>query len=1241
MRYFLSIVAATLLAVTPTFAQTSYDYEVWLDDDIFSTLTGSFSGNDFTLDYDLSNTSESVHFLNLRLKNADGVWGAPYRKMVLNIPNVNGAVKFEYWLDNDYNSKNEGSIAENNASYSIPLEGMKEGLHRFSYRLQQYDGQWGSVFSQMFYYSSHSGLSNYEYWIDNDYANKVSGTISSENFALNVNLDNIPQKEYHFFNLRVRDGNGDWSSVYRKLFFSREINSPAKILGYSHSLDGVDLGYVGLENNPSGQFSFTVDVPEPAECNLAETVFSFDSDNISYSHTDSIDYRIRIESELGWSPATAFSFESNFGYSSLAEEMTVPSTLSFSRPSSLQFKAVKFTSIGQPIYLKIDHKAAIDIYTNGEKVLTIPASETSDVCTLNLSESTYYAVIYDVVPTTETADQNAPDTVSLRLMLENNRPSKPAISFDEESALVSISCSDQDASIYFTLDGSIPTEEKRTLYFEPLRIEHNVTVNAIAVVTGLEESEMATLEINSFTTPMPQLVRENVSYVFTNSLEGATTWYTLDGSSPKSEETRIKFDGNPFEITSECTVLAYSTMENFNDSEILSVEVNPDDYTLQPPVISFMDSNIVIKHDVEGTTANYSILSDEQLANESDGVVGSAQMPVTISGKDYYNTTVVAYASKDGWISSASATLGHSGMPTISFANNIVTIEADGEIHYTLDGSIPTKESTLYQEPFEISENVILTAANFVGNLIPGMARQGIGVNKCESPVVKAYDGRYLYITAESGYDIFYSINGENPLTEGVKMSTDINSEVVIDLNGLNKLRAVCIADGYAPSDELSFQPVYYANESDLYTTAPHQVSEAFKWTNDYSEISEMNVHGTLCNGDKEDNIDYLWLMNNIVNLKQINLTNVVDETLPSRALSSGSLVTATLPATLLHAGNNVFGEDNSSICAITLPASADAPSNLLEGIANPNVLVFIKEKRFAPTSPAFNVNLIYGETHSADIISLTHAYPYFSPQDYHASSISYVRQFTKETSIDGVGSGWETLCVPFDVQEVSRGDDLLESFAVENRNGKPFWLFNANDTEWEKSANIRANIPCLIAMPNNPWYEPEYNVAGTVTFHASNVDVNASLPKYNGISIGTNIYSHANYNRVSKSENKYALNQNVVTFDTPYMPGGVFATGLDDIQPFECYLTSESDPKFIKIFGNSNVDEILNRRGLHVWTEGKDVCMTNGINSRIRIFDTVGNLVRIADVKAGEVCRISDLYKGIYIIGTQKVYVK
>lgn len=482
MRYFLSIVAAIFIAVTPTIAQTSYDYEVWLDDDISSTLTGSFRGNAFTLDYDLSDTSESVHFLNLRLKNADGVWGATYRKMVLTIPNVNGAVKFEYWLDNDYNSKTEGSIAENNASYSIPLEGMKEGLHRFSYRLQQYDGQWGSVFSQMFYYSSYSRLSNYEYWIDNDYANKVSGSISSEDFAFNVNLDNIPQREYHFFNLRVRDGNGDWSSVYRKLFFSREINSPAKILGYSHALDGVDLGYVKLENNPSGIYTFDVELPEGVGIDIADVPIHFNGDILSVSHSDSVSYRIQIETDRGWSTPFSYSFEAGLNYSSEAEAMTIPSSLTFKRPNGSQFKAVKFESSGNTLYFGMNRSATMDIYHDATKVCSITPEELLETKILNLQSGTYYGVIYNVL------NDELSDDVTLSIKdtnLEN-------IQINYDGRFVSLTSAEENVAIYYTLDGS--SLESGILYKEPFDIGGLHEILAIA-----KKGDDSTSGISSYT----------------------------------------------------------------------------------------------------------------------------------------------------------------------------------------------------------------------------------------------------------------------------------------------------------------------------------------------------------------------------------------------------------------------------------------------------------------------------------------------------------------------------------------------------------------------------------------------------------------------------------------------------------------------------------------------------------------------------------------------------------------------
>ena len=52
-----------------------------------------------------------------------------------------------------------------------------------------------------------------------------------------------------------------------------------------------------------------------------------------------------------------------------------------------------------------------------------------------------------------------------------------------------------------------------------------------------------------------------------------------------------------------------------------------------------------------------------------------------------------------------------------------IAIRGEGEIYYTLDGSIPTDQSTLYTAPISVNENVILRAACFLNGKICGGIR--------------------------------------------------------------------------------------------------------------------------------------------------------------------------------------------------------------------------------------------------------------------------------------------------------------------------------------------------------------------------------------------------------------------------------------------------------------------------------------------------------------------------------------
>lgn len=65
-----------------------------------------------------------------------------------------------------------------------------------------------------------------------------------------------------------------------------------------------------------------------------------------------------------------------------------------------------------------------------------------------------------------------------------------------------------------------------------------------------------------------------------------------------------------------------------------------------------------------------------------------------------------------------------------------------------------------------------------------------------------------------------------------------------------------------------------------------------------------------------------------------------------------------------------------------------------------------------------------------------------------------------------------------------------------------------------------------------------------------------------------------------------------------------------------------------------------MSQFGTKIWHENHDLCILSGVSRKVRIFDTVGQLVKIVEVEGGTLCRIQDLTPGIYIVDQTKVII-
>jgi hypothetical protein len=148
--------------------------------------------------------------------------------------------------------------------------------------------------------------------------------------------------------------------------------------------------------------------------------------------------------------------------------------------------------------------------------------------------------------------------------------------------IVSLSDSTAGASIYYTLDGSVPTSGS-LLYSIAIPVTATTTVKAIATAPGFSNSTVAsavyTIQATPTQTSPPSFAPPAGTYTSQQSVTltdpGATIYYTTDGSVPTSSSTAYT---NPIPVGTTTTIKAFATSLGLTDSSVVSAA-----YTIQAP----------------------------------------------------------------------------------------------------------------------------------------------------------------------------------------------------------------------------------------------------------------------------------------------------------------------------------------------------------------------------------------------------------------------------------------------------------------------------------------------------------------------------------------------------------------------------------------------------------------------------------------------------------------------------------
>ena len=578
--------------------------------------------------------------------------------------------------------------------------------------------------------------------------------------------------------------------------------------------------------------------------------------------------------------------------------------------------------------------------------------------------------------------------------------------------------------------------------------------------------------------------------------------------------------------------------------------------------------------------------------------------------------------------------------PVFGYANHQLSISSDtpgATIRYTLDGTMPTSESAIYTAPLDMTQNTRIRAMACADGMSDSFIKSYLvgdfDKQDCADPVAN-YDGRKVTLTTNSqNADIYYTLDGSTPTTQS--QLYNIDAGIAVTEAGI--IKAFATMDLMNNSKVITFEvPSYYDGNEKVSIKTAGNLATAFDWCGGKPLRDTLNVVGNVNDAD-------FAAVAKMSNLKVLDMSAAKPEggTIGDLALAGTNLVYVSLPANLTTCGKEIFA-NSSKLAAVRWNTNTTLPANMLDGINNPNLLLYVNTKSAVPAGIG---NVIASGVAENIVLSVPEGEEtgnFFCPKAFTAQKISYTRNFTQETEV-GVCQGWETLTLPFNVATITHETNgAIAPFANGSKNDKPFWLYElSTEAGFRAASSIKANTPYIISMPNSQAYSDEYILSGKVTFAATNAMVSATTA---ASSKNESREFVACYNQTEKAEGIYALN--VGEEYLGYRPGSIFAENFKQVKPFEAYLTTaQAAQTFSRQFGSSTTGigmiPLKPVYGLKAWSHGSTLYLQSDKARSVMVFNTMGMLMKKVDVEAGETTAVTDLPSGIYIVNNKKIAIK
>jgi hypothetical protein len=209
---------------------------------------------------DLTNTSNGLHTLYIRVQDAAGSWSLTHAKPFMKfISNADNSSHYEYFIDTDTGvGTGQPFTTDANRSATIPLENISAGVHQLFVRVKDGSGNWSLTHQKTFVKFNGTGsnpITRMEYFWDTDPGlgngtgitgfTSVVGQPVTHEFSPDVSNLSIGK---HGLNVRVRDSLGSWSLLHSDSVNIQKKGVTVIVHGFSAPTSGFPTWTIEMAN---------------------------------------------------------------------------------------------------------------------------------------------------------------------------------------------------------------------------------------------------------------------------------------------------------------------------------------------------------------------------------------------------------------------------------------------------------------------------------------------------------------------------------------------------------------------------------------------------------------------------------------------------------------------------------------------------------------------------------------------------------------------------------------------------------------------------------------------------------------------------------------------------------------------------------------------------------------------------------------------------------------------------------